>query len=740
MKTKQRKSIIAWGWTSMAIMLALMLIVLSILPSMGWGASQYEKDKQIKLKARAASVQILHLIPGLKVTFANPLPEATKINTEQSILDLLEEHEISKEAMERLLEDKELTEQKLNDRIQALIDEAFEKQKAEEETDKYQYSLTSIEEYGYESPSKTAVPLGALAPEWARFPERVLVVQKTEKEEITAWEKEYEEDVLAISETADVSPSKAKSIITTLRTKGYSIFKEEIAEEAVVELLWFRSGWDETYPTTLSWKVCVEGTETNIITGYDPRGILYVRPIPDGKRIYVSAGYIDLKEQFKPKDKEAKRLEYELKGMEDKIKLLKEQMEEKEKTHKQKLDEIREELSETQDELAKEKEEDYKRDISKATWMDVKLGIVELKQFWMIGGGTGTYLGDMKVDNEMWGWQTSWGGYQHFMGGKEKGVILTNAHVAIGAIEFAVYVSEDKEVMWIIYPGYQYIRYTQDSDMFGTPSQVLCYDDQPILSPGNDCAIVVTTKVPDYKQYAAPLGDSDNVEQGDRVIMVGNPALLQKFATEGIISNKRYDLSKSMLYLLSDMPKSALPFMRNVSLWIDAPIGTGGTSGTAVWALDGKERGKVIALHAMGLGQPVGFTKPVGMSIDLDSIDLKILATKKQAIADQDGYFATETSAVEKQQIRLSAEKLREELFREYSFEDAMRENKQASDEFYEENETFKPTMEHHGKYVDIGGMSAGIPINKVKAYLQERGLDPDNFGWQELGDKHWWK
>lgn len=686
--------------------------------------SQYESDKEIKLQARAASVQIMHQIPGLKVTFTNPLPEATEINTKQQILDILEEQKITREAIEDLLEQRNLTEEKLKDLMSNMINTAIEEERAAQKEDKYEYSLTSIEKYGYESPSKTEIPLGALTPSWARFPKKVLVVQKTEKEEITAWEKEYEEDVLSISETADVSPSKAKSIITTLRGKGYSIFKEEVSEEATVKLLWFRSGWDETCPTTLNWKVYVEGTETNIITGYDPRGIVKVRPIPDGKRIYIYAGYIDLRDEFKPKDKDVTRLEYELDVLEKKIKSLNEQIEEQEEASEEAKEELREELDEVRKELLKEKEEEYKRDISKTTWSDVLLGVVQIEQFWMISGGTGTYLGDMKVDSEFWGYQTSWGGYQHVVGGEKKGVILTNAHVARDAITFSVYVSEDKEVMWIIYPGYQYVRYTQDSDMFGTPSQVLCYDRQPILSQGNDCAIVVTTKVPGYKEYAANLGNSDNVNQGDRVVMVGNPALLQKFATEGIVSNQNYDLSKSILWFLSDIPKTVLPWVRNVSLWIDAPIGTGGTSGSSVWSLDGEEKGKVVALHAMGMGKPLGFTKPVGGFFDFESI------------VDKAGF----TANVNKQRISATAEKLRDQLFKEYTFKDAIMNNKQSTEKFYEENDTFEPTMRHHGKYVDIAGMSAGIPINKVKTYLQERGLDPKIFGWDGASDKHWWK
>ena len=35
---------------------------------------------------------------------------------------------------------------------------------------------------------------------------------------------------------------------------------------------------------------------------------------------------------------------------------------------------------------------------------------------------------------------------------------------------------------------------------------------------------------------------------------------------------------------------------------------------------------------------------------------------------------------------------------------------------------------------------TTAIPINKVKAYLQERGMDPEHFGWEGLQDEYWEK
>ena len=53
---------------------------------------------------------------------------------------------------------------------------------------------------------------------------------------------------------------------------------------------------------------------------------------------------------------------------------------------------------------------------------------------------------------------------------------------------------------------------------------------------------------------------------------------------------------------------------------------------------------------------------------------------------------------------------------------------------------TFKLAMEDCGLWVEVTGMSAAIPINKVKAYLQERGINPDDFGWESVEKEYWEK
>jgi len=39
-----------------------------------------------------------------------------------------------------------------------------------------------------------------------------------------------------------------------------------------------------------------------------------------------------------------------------------------------------------------------------------------------------------------------------------------------------------------------------------------------------------------------------------------------------------------------------------------------------------------------------------------------------------------------------------------------------------------------------MGGMSAGIPINDVKTYLQERGIDPTVFEFSGVANDYWVK
>lgn len=688
-----------------------------------------DKVKEIKLHARRASVQPLFYIPVLKVSFTTPLAVDEKIANREDIEKLLKTLGITKKDFEQLLEDKNLTQEDLDKLIKEKIEKAFEDEKAEGERnkDKYESSLTDVERCPFTSPSQTDVPLGAISPAWAKFPERVLVVYKVERKEISAWEKEYEKDVLSIAETANVSPSRAKTIITTLRGQGYTISKEEVDEQSGVKLLWF-NGWNDKYPMILDWEVRVEGTEVNLIIGYDPRGILKVKPIPDDKQICVKAGYFDLKDEFKPKPRDVKILEGTIKSLEKDLKDKDQRLEEEKKASEKKLEGKDEELKELQEKLKKE-EGTSKRDITKATWIHVKYGYVKLERLWMISGGTGTFLGNMEVRKEFSGYQ-DWGGQTHFVAGEKKAVILTNAHVAEAAVKSDIHVSKDKEVMWIIYPGFPQIRYTQDSDMFGTPAQLLCYDDKPILSNDYDTAILVSTEVPGFESNKALLGDSDNVEQGDGVVLVGNPVLLQKFTTEGIISNLNYSLLKYAVPYMVKLPKVILNKLMNCTLWYDAPATTGGTSGSGVWALTGSEAGKVIALHAMGLRQPLSIARA---SAEDKEFDVRILGFD----VDDNEAILADPNKIGNVQIKTNVKDFFKLLFKDYPYRDAKFQF--TAEQIAEETESFKSAMQESGKWIDVSGMTVGVPINKVKAYLQERGLDPEHFGW-EGPDKGYWE
>ena len=642
------------------------VMCLTFILSFGCERTYLSTDKDIKLAARRASVQPVFYIPAMKVSFTTPLDE---------------EKGFSKDDIEEMVRER--------------IEEAIEKDREEQAKEKYSSYLTKIDEWGYEPASQTHVPLGALAPKWAKFPERVLVVCKVEKKEITAWEKEYEKDILAISETANVSPSQAKGIINRLQAEGYSVSKEEVAQSETVELLHFSNGWSDEYPTTLGWSVEVLGSEANLIVGYDSKGILEIQPVPEDARLHITAGYFDLKDEYKPKSDKVKELE-------DEVELLKEDVKDKQII----IDE-------------QEKEEKKKRDISKATLGDLMYGTVKIDNFWFMSAASGVFLGNMKVTDKFFGFQSNWGSYKHIVVNEKKGVVLTNAHVADMAINFEIYVSEDLEEMWAFFPGIPYIRYTKDTDLLGSPAQVLWVENEPVSSTDFDSAIMVTTAVPGYEKHKAILGNSDKVKEGDAVTMVGNPGYMQKFLTEGVVANKSYSFLDSFLgntFLKFDISLRLHRWLLNSNFWFDTPIGIGGTSGSGVWALEGSEKGKVIALHNMGLKEPLSIASAVSDEKGIDSYP--------QIPASPD------TS------LKSVLREYKSEFFKDYPFKEAQ--FKFDVDSFVKQEPLFKEAMQASGMWVDIAGMNAGIPINKVKQYLQERGLDPANFGWDKLPDNYW--
>jgi len=619
----------------------------------------------IKEKARQASVQTVFHVPVIRASFTTPLPEKDVVNTVKL-----------NESLKTLKVDLEAKIKELLDENNKLLRE-----------DRFEGFLTDIDVYGITPPSNTMIPLGVLiTDEEYRFPEKVIVVCKTEKKDIKEWEKEFEKDVLAISETANVSPTKAKEILSRLRSDGYSVSREEIAKSSDVSLLWFPYGWAKS-SRTLNWKVEIEGTEENIIVGYDPRGILETRPIPDKKRVRVVAGYLRLKDKFREKSLEIKNLEDKVKSLQDDIKNLEKSLEEKQKE----LD----------------KKEDKKRDITKATMWDVAMGNVKLEFFWYATAASGTYIGDMAIRKDM-GSYGAWRGmgyFEHNVMSQRASVILTNAHVAAIATDFNLYVSKDTEIMFLQFPGYPYVRYTTTSDYFGSPASVLGVDEQPLVAHDIDTGIMITTPVSSMKSFTPVLGDSNRVNEGDGVVMVGNPSLLQKFTTQGVIANKDYSVLDGLMYQYAGKYLDNNPllyrWLKNSKFWFDTPIGTGGTSGSGVWALSGKEQGNLIAIHNMGIGNSCST-----VTVDPNMTELKL----------KSGYSDEYTNDIKKYTRKHLNDLVDLQSHKKAVYSASLK-------SFIEKDETFGGLINKTRCHVDIPGLNAGIPINLVKQFLEERGV-----------------
>lgn len=655
--------------------LIILLLIFGVVFIPNKGEMPYKRsESEIKLAARRASVQVNNYLPIIKVSFTTPLPKDQPFD--RSVMDEVLESKLSE----------------LQERLEKLMDEKVKP------VEKYEASLTSIEMYGHEPKSRSEIPIGSLkgVPEYARYPEKVLVVYKTDKKDISPWDKEAEKDVLAISETAGVSISKAKEMLTRIKSEGYTVSKEAISEESEVKLLWFRGSWDASYPTTLDWKVYLEGEECNLITGYDPRGILSVKTIPEGKRVYVSAGYIDLKSEFKPESSEVKSLKGDIERLE------------------KAKEELQKEKADLEAKLKKD-EKPYKRDISKATWGDLMYGIIKLEVSWWMSQASGVFLGNSKTRQDMESY--SYKG-MHNIYPEEAGFVLTNAHVARMAIAADLFVSKDKEVMVIIGPGIPSVRYTAESDAFGSPAFLLAIDNSFVFSPDYDCAIMVTSKVPQYSQYAAVLGDSDRVVQGTKIVTVGNPSGFQKFASEGIVSN----VSQPFIHAMQDKGEALKhnPYLLRPSMWLDAPIGIGGVSGSGVWALEGTERGKVISLRNSGLVVFAGVSEWTGEDFRVEGV--------KYADGEDIGASGF---------IKDITPEQRKAIFRNHPYREAS---------FIEpgkvKDESVKLAMDSSYYYVGqrVAGMNMAVPINAIKTYLQERGIDPKEFGWEGLSKGYWEK
>jgi len=648
-------------------MLALIILVSWILIPLALA-----NETEIMDAARRASVQTVFKTKILKISFTTPLKEQERFDRKK---------------VDELLDNQ----QKLFERK---VEEAIDKARDEWSEDKYEESLTTLEKWNYKSKSKTFIPLGALAPKNVKFPERVIVATKIEKTDLTQsyWEKEYEKDVLAIAETLETSPTKARALLGNLKAQGYSVNKEEIKKSEDIELLYFAT-WDTSYPTVLDWKVYAMGEENNLIIGYHSAiGVLETRPIPEDKSVYVKASYYDLKDKFKEKPAEVKKLEEEKKSLETQVENLREAVDKA--------------LKKDQEEIEKE----FKRDIRKASIRDIFFGIVKIEPFEMVSEASGIFLGNMQIREEMGGFSYSLRGYAN-MEPKTAGVILTNAHCVDSMMMGKQVVSDDNEIMWIFNPSTAAIRYTIDSDRDGSPAMILEIHDQPIVSNDVDAAILVTSAIPGYEKNKAILGNSDNVREGDPVVTVGNPIGAQKMTSKGVVASTDWSFLDQLDidYVFKHLNSRLFRNIESATFWLDTPIGYSGCSGSGVWALNGSEVGKVIAIRNKGYG------------VQIQHAFLGSIANADEFIIPPswDGFII---NSVEKLISLLPNSKVSYDM---------------SVNDFIEQNPTFSQT---NTIFLNVTNMNGAVPINKMKAFLQERGLDPEHFGWQGVSESYWRK
>lgn len=673
---------------------AMIAIVIAILLMLGGAAfivsdrlESHPNKQEIRTLARASSVQLAFHFPVLHAYFATPLKDKKQVTV--ALLDKIFEEKI--------------------EYLQKEIQEAILKERKWQSQKRYSTYPTEIDVW-IESPSRTSIPLGMMAPDHAKWLKNVLIVAEVEKEEIDPYDKKYKDDVRSISETANVSLPKAKEILSRIKASGYTISKEEIKRSTNVKLLHLPD-WTTKYPSTLRWEVTVEGEpDINIIMGYDSyRGILEVRPIPKDRRVHVVVSYYDLKDNFKPKSDELNAVEKEKKELQKRLDRLQKEKDTLYEKHQKSI----------------QKKEDSKRDIGRATWADVIYGIVKLEEFWMVSAATGLYLGNTEVSSrETEGRDRTWQGWREaggYLTEKTKGtagVILTNAHVAHMAIDFNVYISKDLEHMWIVWPGKPYVRYTAESDHFGTPAYVYNVDGENVISWDFDSALMLTSPVFGMEKNRAVLGNSDKIENGQGIIIVGNPGIVQKFSVEGTITNKDFSLWKS-IYTANWFPeiknKVQYNYLKNASIWFDA-LAHGGNSGSAVWMSEGSQKGKVIGLLNMGLKQPLAFAPIKERSISLvnESENVKLIDTPIGAF-----FVGLELAKTTKTYMA--------KFFEQHSVEKA--EYNMAYEHFLLEHPTFEIVMKER-RYVSMAGMTAAIPINHILRFLQERGIDPKQFNW----------
>ncbi|MFC1815438.1 S1C family serine protease [Thermodesulfobacteriota bacterium] len=153
-----------------------------------------------------------------------------------------------------------------------------------------------------------------------------------------------------------------------------------------------------------------------------------------------------------------------------------------------------------------------------------------------------------------------------------KGHILTNHHVIHGSEKLEVTLSDGSK--W--------------------PARLVGSD------PGNDLA-VIKIEAPDKKLTVIPMGDSAQLEVGQKVLAIGNPFGLGQTLTTGIISS----LSRSI--------RSESGILINDVIQTDAAINPGNSGGPL---LDSK--GKIIGVKS-AIISPTGVSVGIGFAIPINT-------------------------------------------------------------------------------------------------------------------------
>jgi S1-C subfamily serine protease len=157
----------------------------------------------------------------------------------------------------------------------------------------------------------------------------------------------------------------------------------------------------------------------------------------------------------------------------------------------------------------------------------------------------------------------------------DRGYIVTNNHVVSGATQVIVVFYEETEV---------------EAEVVGTDAD-------------SDLAVLKVSQVPDGA-HSLPLGDSDQVQEGESVVAIGNPFGYQSSMTAGIVSAVGRTL-----------PSGLTAFSIPNAIQTDAPINPGNSGGPLL-----NLRGEVIGVNAQirtdGTSRSnsgVGFAIPVNV-------------------------------------------------------------------------------------------------------------------------------